>query len=398
MSKTLKIAALGIAANELEQIKQLMAGMRLPSRWEWSPDSVAADVLMIDVDSLYGHMDWLKAHSQGRRIICLTASTMSDKDIVAARPVSVGGLRHALALAAGDDVGESGVSAEQMVALGASSGGARGTAVRITGEQPAVLLAARRTGEQRAVPAVQPRNTGEPPAVGSPPRRTGEQVAVSMPITAENPAVSASRITGQQRAVGAVDAPAAPAPQRSASLADYLLGSLLADAALLARPGVPSLILDPANERYYGGLTLKPLLPYCQGAIKPGEWRPVPPAELERLRASGSGLPLTRLLWLYAMGNSNGQSLLSGLDREARFKLLKWPQIEREFPKHFRIATAIMKAPALISEAAEAAAAPINEVVDFINAYAVIGVVAQEGQPALTDRAQLLEKLHAQAH
>ncbi|MGE3298367.1 MAG: hypothetical protein AB7I68_13590 [Porticoccaceae bacterium] len=384
MSKTLKIAALGVASTELEQIKQLMAGMRLPTRWEWSPDNVNADVLMIDVDSLYGHMDWLKAHSQGRRIICLSASTMSDKDIVAARPVSVGGLRHALALAAGDDVGESGVSAEQMAALGASSGGARGAAVRVTGEQPAVLLAARRTGEQRAVPTL--------------PRRTGEQPAVGMPITAENPAVATPRITGQQRAVGAAAPAPAPVPQRAASLADYLLGGLLAEAALLARAGVPSLILDPANERYYGGLTLKPLLPYCQGAIKPGEWKPVPAAELERLRASGSGLPLTRLLWLYALGNSNGQSLLAGLDREARFKLLKWPQIEREFPKHFRIATAIMKAPALLTEVAEAAAAPINEVVDFINAYAVVGVVVQDGQPAWTERAQLLEKLHAQAH
>lgn len=376
MSKTLKIAALGVAANELEQIKQLMAGLRLPTRWEWSPDSVTADVLMIDVDSLYGHMDWLKAHSQGRRVICLTASTMSDKDIVAARPVSVGGLRHALALVAGDDVGASGVSAEQMAAQGASSGGARGAAVRITGEQPAVLLAARKTGEQRAVPTV--------------PRRTGEQPAVGMPITAENPAVVAAPIAAPTPTL-------ATAPPAAASLADYLLGGLLSEAALLARTGLPSLILDPANARYYGGLTLKPLLPYCRGPIKPNEWKPVPPAELERLRAGGSGLPLTRLLWLYALGNSNGHSLFAGLDRDARFKLLKWPQIEREFPKHFRIATAMMKAPALLTEVADAAAAPINEVVDFVNAYAVVGVVAEEGKPALTDPALILEKLHIQA-
>ena len=393
MSKTLRIAALGIAANELEQIKQLMTGIRLPTRWEWSPDSTTADVQMIDVDSLYGHMDWLKAHAQGRRIICLTASTMSDKDIVVARPVSIGGLRHALALAAGDDVGESGVSAEQMAALAASAGGTRGAAVRVSGEQPAVLLAARRTGEQRAVDPT--RKTGEQRAVGAP-RKTGEQPAVSLPITAENPAVAPARSTDAARSPASQEAPAAP--PRATRLVDYLLGGLLGEASLLARTGLPSLILDPAEDRYYGGLTLKPLLPYCQGAIKPTEWKPVSAAELERLRAGGSGLPLARLLWLYALGNSNGHSLLGGLDREARFKLLKWPQIEREFPKHFRIATAIMKAPARIAEVAEAAAAPVNEVVDFINAYAVIGVVAQDGQPALTDRSQLLEKLHVPAH
>lgn len=382
MSKTLRIAALSVAPSELEQIKSMMLALQMGVRWEWIAESATADVLLIDVDSLYGHMDWLKAHAQSRRVICLTASSMSDRDIMVARPISSGGLQHALRLAAGEDIGSSGINPD------AASHRAAAPPVppaRITGERPLVV--------KPVAPNVVVRTTGERPLVSQ--RITGQQAAVGQAVTGQRPAVP-THPTPVSTPISAVAASPSPATNK-ASLADYLLADLLHEAGSLSRTGLPTLILDPSQDRYYSGLTLKPLLPYCRGPIQRSEWKPVATAELEKLRASGSGLPLSRLVWLYALGTSNGSSLLAGLDQNARFKLLKWPQIEREFPKHFRIATAMMKAATSLTEVAEFSGAALAEVYDFVNAYAAIGFVTEDNQPALTDHLQVLERLHARA-
>jgi hypothetical protein len=129
---------------------------------------------------------------------------------------------------------------------------------------------------------------------------------------------------------------------------------------------------------YYGPASLKALLPYCQGAVARGEWEPVSAAVIDGLRASGSGQPLTRLLWLFALSNSKGE-LMPGLDVNGRYKLGRWPQIEREFPKHFRIATVMMKGYASLNEIAEQSGAPLGDVFDFVNAYMVTGFAEAEG-------------------
>lgn len=51
-----------------------------------------------------------------------------------------------------------------------------------------------------------------------------------------------------------------------------------------------------------------------------------------------------------------------------RFKLTRWLQVEREFPKHFRIATTMMKSAQTVAEIAESSKSPEAEVADFINA------------------------------
>jgi hypothetical protein len=65
--------------------------------------------------------------------------------------------------------------------------------------------------------------------------------------------------------------------------------------------------------------------------------------------------------------------LLPGHDPDGKYRLLKWPQTEREYPKHFRIATAMMKGPATIAEVAEASGVPQDEVADFVNANLATG-------------------------
>src|SRR3546814_9140484 len=57
---------------------------------------------------------------------------------------------------------------------------------------------------------------------------------------------------------------------------------------------------------------------------------------------AGDAQPLQRLQWLDALVAGSGE-LLPGYDPDGSYKLNKWPQTEREYPRHFRIATAMMK-------------------------------------------------------
>ena len=73
------------------------------------------------------------------------------------------------------------------------------------------------------------------------------------------------------------------------------------------------------------------------------------------------------------------------MDPNSLFKLNKWPQTEREYPKHFRIATVMMKGPSLVSEIAEASGVTQAEVADFINANLATGFAEVEREPEPVD-------------
>lgn len=379
MAKTMRIAAMSVAAAELEQIKSMMASLRgdAGGHWEWTGDGNAADVLIIDADSLYGHMDWLKAQSSGRNVICLTASSGHDQDNVLHRPIGVGSLKASLLRAAGlaPQAPEAPVAAHDP------------TPANTPAEAAAAVAPRRITGQQPVVPSTPLPATAGATSVSAPsllPRR----------VTGQQPAVPASAAP----APAPVPAPAPPPPAPQAlTLADYFLPENLGDVRKIERSGQPPLIVDAAADRYYGGLTLKPLLPYCIGTIKAEEWKPVAAAESDGLRAMNAGLPLSRLLWLYVIGTSNGTTLLPGFDLNAKFKLVKWPQIEREFPKHFRIGTAMMKGPATLQEIADGSGATVGEVIDFVNAYAAIGFAVQDGGNPINDRRALIERLRSRA-
>lgn len=401
MAKTMRIAAMSIAAAELEQIKSMMVSLRgdAGAHWEWIGDGNAADVLIIDADSLYGHMDWLKAQSSGRNVICLTASSGHDQDNVLHRPIGVGGLKASLQRAAGGQAVAVAAVAEPTPP--ANTPAAAAAAVmprRITGQQPVVPAPA-------TEPVLAPTPVATPAAPKAAPAAPAGNAGISAPsllpkrVTGQQPVVPSAPVATAPVPVPTPAAPPAPAPvvPQTLNLADYFLPDNLGEARKLERDGQPPLIVDAAADRYYGGLTLKPLLPYCMGSIKSSEWKPVPAAEIDKLRAMNAGLPLSRLLWLYVIGTSNGTTLLPGLDLNAKFKLVKWPQIEREFPKHFRIGTAMMKGPATLQEIADGSGASVGEVIDFVNAYAAIGFAVQDGGNPISDRRALIERLRVRA-
>jgi hypothetical protein len=211
------------------------------------------------------------------------------------------------------------------------------------------------------------------------PRSTGQQAA--MPAAEEPPRANhaadylAAVTTGQMAALPNV----VPHEPR---ISDYLSGNALGGAVKLQVGGAPALALDPASQTYAGSATLKPLLPYVDSIIKEGEFGTILPAEYERIKgATGGAQPYMRLLWLCGLSVGNG-NLLPGYSPTKKFLLTKWPQIEREYPKHFRLATVMMKGPALVREIAEQAGVGENEVIDFVNAGLVTGAVVVEGTTA----------------
>jgi hypothetical protein len=161
-------------------------------------------------------------------------------------------------------------------------------------------------------------------------------------------------------------------------LCEWLAEGALRSAVRLHDADAPELVLDPASKTYFSEGTLRSLAPYCTRVIAPSEWQEVAAAEIPLLQDSGKMQPAARLLWLAHAIGSNGH-LSAGLDVNAKYKLARWPQIEREFPKHFRIATVMLKQPATLSEIADQSGASISDVIDFTNAYNATGFIETDG-------------------
>lgn len=362
MALATRIAAVSVAAAELHQIRQAFETIRsqLPRPWLWTSE-LEADVLLIDVDSVHGHMDWLRLQHGDRTLVSLTQGTAIHDDLVLVRPVTAAGLLATLKRA-----GEAQAARNDPVAaspLQASPDAAAGNGTGV----PAEPVQARSELEQLPLAA-----------------------AAAAPPTAEGTAPAA---TPDERTL----APSAEA----LSLVEYFSPAVLPQPSRLALRDAPALTVDVAADCYYGPLTLKPLLPYCMGDIARDAWEPVSAAVMQGLRSAGGGQPLARLVWLQALASSNGQ-LLPGLDLNARYKLARWPLIEREYPRHFRIATIMIKGPATLTEIADQSGAALADVIDFVNAYSVSGFVESEptasAPPMATPAASgLLARLRARA-
>ena len=326
------------------------ANARFAKPWQLVPEMEAA-VLAIDMDSMYGHMSWLKAHNSGKTTIGITVAPRSETDHLLPRPVT----------------------AESLAALlGQITGQAPGAAPapRIDVPEPALAPAPK--------PVLEPAKVTTPaPAMPiDPVRTTGSQAAMPS-VTAADPV----RSTGQRAAMPPLDPVRStgqrPAmPPREPTLADYLKPGALSGPVKVQLPGAPLLVLDPSTSTYLGGASLKAFQPYGESPLRPDDLHAIDAGELGQLAGKlGGPQPWTRLAWLCALVGNRGM-VAPGVDPNAQFKLVKWPQTEREFPKHFRIATVMMKGPARLTEIAEQAGVTLGEVTDFVNANLATGYAA----------------------
>src|SRR3546814_15531102 len=104
--------------------------------------------------------------------------------------------------------------------------------------------------------------------------------------------------------------------------------------------------------------------------------------------------------WSSDVSSSDLGELLPGYDPDGSYKLNKWPQTEREYPRHFRIATAMMKGPATLAEIAGASGMPVADVADFVNASLATGFAdiaphtpPEPAEPAKIGRASCRERV-----
>lgn len=319
----------GATEHDATHLKNLLSKTQPDIRTGWrfySGDDT--DLLIVDVDTVYGHMDWLRAHSLGKPVAVLTEHTkFEDSDMILHKPVTVENLADVLAHAA-QEVPDRAESAET----------------------------------EDEVPKPEPVAVAKKKA---PDKREAALVAAPEPTPAPAPA------------------PLIPEPPREQSLEQWLSGSSLSGQVRLHHTGEPDLVIDNMEKSFYTDGSLRALEVHCKRKIKPEDWQRLMPGDFAAAQAASKAQPVARLLWLCHILGSHGHPS-PGMDVNAKFKLARWPQIEREFPKHFRIATVMMKQMATLSEVAEQSGAPLPDVIDFANAYNAIGYIEIESD-ASTD-------------
>jgi len=333
------------------------ANARLGGRWQLLPEA-DADHVIVDMDSMYGPMSWLRLHAAGKRVIGLTSAKRTQTDFHIARPFDADSVAALLQAVAGD-----------------------GDAV--AAPQPTPAPAAPHVGQ--AMPAgMAPAPVPQDQLPEEHPQPIDEEAEAPGPI----PGKPASTAAGTLEPPTIAPAPAAPAPPpHERTLVDWLAVGALPGRMRYRRNAGPILLIDPITRQYHGPAPLKPLAGYFEGIVAEQDFEPAEAATWNREAAAlGPAQPLARLQWFGGLLAGKG-ALLPGHDPHGRYKLSKWPQTEREFPKHFRIATAMMKGPATLDEVAAASGVPLAEVVDFVNASLVTGYAefVPEQPPEPTD-------------
>jgi hypothetical protein len=347
MSTTRTIAVTGASEQDAARIAALLEKHRHRLSTPWASGAASdADLLVVDVESMYGQMDWLRARSSGRLVIAYTsASEPLEPEFSLRKPVVSGDL----------------VALLNRLSEGLGSGKARAPmtpANSASYEQPMM----------RIVEAVAPANDAAAAAV------VAEAAAAPAPVIASvKPAKSETHFVDEL--LNVLDASAGP--------------------VRLVHEGLPSLIIDPKHQRWYAAVSLKLLSGWSRLPLRREDLLHLDAAEFAQATEIMAAQPYARLVWLARLARGEGE-LDAGLPADARYRLTRWPQVEREFPKHFRIATAMMSGIATIDEIAAQSRAGVGDVVDFINAYNALGYVECEAMLPVTspgDRSGLLERV-----
>ena len=160
---------------------------------------------------------------------------------------------------------------------------------------------------------------------------------------------------------------------KALKLLDFLKPGALGGPVKIQLNDAPLLVIDPDRQIYLGSNSLKPYIVYGSATLTEADFVAIDEEEFQQLdKQLGGSHPLPRLAWLAGLVGGNGH-LLPAYNPNSLFKLSKWPQTEREFPKHFRIATVMMKGPAKLTDIAEQAGATLSDVTDFVNANLISG-------------------------
>lgn len=333
------------------------ANSRMGNAWSLVPDA-DAEYVIVDMDSMYGPMSWLRLHAAGKSVVALTAAQRTQADFRLGQPFDANTVANLL---------------------------------REIATQAGVTIEAPAAPEPKPAPApAAPAPVAPAPVAAAP---VSEPAPTPAPAPAQAPApVAAAPVVEKPVVEAPVETPAAAEPVAARPASSIVEGSLLdwivndrLKGRVRLRSATDGLLIDVEQRVYHGPAALKPLAAHFEGKLDSSEFVPVDAAtwtsESARL---GAAMPLSRLVWFGNLLAGKG-SLASEHDPARRYLMVKWPQTEREYPKHFRIATVMMKGPSLVSEIAEASGVTQAEVADFINANLATGFAEVEREPEPVD-------------
>lgn len=414
-----------------------------------------ADFVVVDMDSMYGPMSWLRLHAAGKQVIGMTAAPRTQADFRLPRPFDAYQLgllmteiargrgllpepeapapappaqpapapapavdydalqaqlmAEAAAFAASTaEPSPSPALAEDWMFPSAETAGApanRNPAAEyaaaaigsefvssepppplVSGYDPAQFEPAPERAQEAAptpipdpipAPVAQPAPVVEPaPAPAPAPVVAVEapEPPAAVPPAPAQPAPEASVTAEGPEASDTADdeAPATSTP-RATLMAHWLRPGALTGRARYQSGNGPALWLDFGQRQYFGPTALKPLSEYFVVPVGLRDFEDTDERAWHTETAKlGAPQPMSRLQWFGGLLAAEGR-LLPGYDPEGRYLLNKWPQTEREFPRHFRIATAMMKGPSTLTEIAAASGVPEADIADFINANLATG-------------------------
>src|SRR3546814_3892719 len=85
MSLTLGLTGMDPATETALKAAFTDANARIGSPWQLVPEAEAGHV-MVDMDSMYGPMSWLRLHAAGKQVIGLTTAQRTQTDFRLGRP------------------------------------------------------------------------------------------------------------------------------------------------------------------------------------------------------------------------------------------------------------------------------------------------------------------------
>ena len=388
MSTIRTIAVTGASEQDAARIASLLERHRhkLSTRWT-NAEAAEADLLLVDIESMYGQMDWLRARSRGRLVIAYTSAVEPlEPEFSLRKPVVSGELVALLNRISADMSGGKTDAARPMQPANAA-----------TYETPTVAERDAQTDAptRAKVVAIAPERAGKNGAV------TVQRDEKPPVATVQTESKVAATTTEHETKSAEVAESAAPAGVTSPAVDSYLIDELLGvldvtdGPVRLVHEGLPSIIIDPARQRWYAGVGLKPLSGWSKLPLRRDQLIHLDAGEFAKAIEILPAQPYPRLIWFARLARSEG-NLEAGLPAGARYRLTRWPQVEREFPRHFRIATAMMRGTGTLAEIAAQSTAGVADVVDFINAYNALGYVECEAMLPVTapnDRSGLLQRV-----
>ncbi|GAB6195297.1 hypothetical protein [Lysobacter xanthus] len=380
----------GMDASTESELRRAFDQALAPSGGGWQlVADTHADYVVVDMDSMYGPMSWLRLHAAGKHVVGLTGAPRTQTPYRLGRPVQPDELAALLRdIRVGNGIEAVAPAAVAPVPPAAATAPAPTPAPVAEPPAPVAPPAPRPSG---MTPSPQPMDQlpEELPAMAQATELPANPEAITEPTAPadEPPSVAVGKVLPPAASIEpapvAAPTPAPPQPLRNAepqTLAEWLTSGRLRGRLRFAH-GESSVLLDTDQRQYFGPSALKPIAPLFERDAALADFESVSPDVWSAQTAAlGAAQPLARLVWFGALLAGGGR-IAPGFDAAERFRLLKWPQTEREFPKHFRIATAMMKGPATLAEIAEASNVPEPDVADFVNASLATGFAEPHREP-----------------